>query len=1297
VSHKLKQYIDKYEALGYGEDHLLFAAHAAFPTGVTPHLLYQIWANFSVIPGRNEGINPVVVSDFLLSNLCRETSLGIFEINGSIRRKLLDKLEADPRFGRKRLEELAYFLYQYIQKSAQEEDYSVFREAQYWTALSVIAPQKAAQEIGKILGDKIGQSDQGEILRINSLLEQIGQEDQSFSNLLNYSRGLKDGLLDRPQAAQEAFSKVMVISPEETDAETFALKIPLMRSLVDPATNFIKAPTAAERKALVLIEEATDTLNLSNIAGLKRIPEAVKNLTSLRELTVNGSDLIEVPTFLQEMNSLEVLMLTHNAITHLPASLPRGLKYLDLRYNQVNRLDRGIFLLPELETLNLTENQLEIMPDTILDAPESLSVLETAGNPWLNLPTDFNFPTSVEQLHDEWQLIESQIESIRLINIGTRQGDLFLDIQDQFRPWVEDQVLAIATEETQLRFALYPSRDDFSPTYRGVPVLYLTGDNFELINDSSGEDRSVLSPEQLVRLWQPLKEMVNLVVLNISESLAYANALVEAGFKAVIASDLSLRERQRLNFQQQFFASLQSGVDLKTAYNRSVNGGPIQKGNFKQQSKSQSNVYSEGPDLSLELHSWRIIENTEGPQTDWSWKLPPLDDPVEKNDAAVKLEAQKNAIKKLIQDGKMDAVLNQLESIISTDSELNLDFVVLKGRYNSMYRNEQVGRISAENANIERNQIIQSILTLLDDLTSKDIRVEGTSDVEQNAADISSNPLLDAWKTDMKSQLAGADIEIYLDEIEAKIQIESPTYDNLVIISALFHKKLSDFNNGLIKEEAFSLEKETTRSKLLELVDQVPDNAYEISRAEIASDLLTQVQFSLKTNLRKFQMEAIWASFKDNLKPNLVNYDGYLLAGRYRQYEKNSTRNTLSNENDDLTIRGIITDTFTFIDQLEVLQLNPVNTLSPNYLSPSGLFVQNVLQLLAANEVEKALFYFNDYTVSTPDFMERFNKWIEAYDGNEAKQQEGGEAYQLYLMLRNQALQDFKVFLEDVENDDLLIENFLDKRREDLQNDIDSLNSQKYFDEAQMAALQSELKLIDDIKRQQTRMNWQQVRSLYFMIAENEVLNAAETLFKDAYVIDEKLAQQAQQLYDRLNQLERDREKMGFAAWQKERSSLIEGLLLTIRELWQPQVPKQTLRDPDLLQYVRTTVERQIEAGELKKTFTYLLNSLEPTSGLMEDTVDLSARYYALEDAQYREDIDHASVLEQLNSSARYLQNLVQDESLALQSNFVSDELQRVAQELDRLSRQGKSKKFNIRKDGEYQDLQAARDFLRKH
>ena len=73
-----------------GETHLQLACHAALPLGLTPELLYSIWANFQVdCYGNSLGIPWIATADLLLSNLCIEVGSGLYEMDRQVRHALL--------------------------------------------------------------------------------------------------------------------------------------------------------------------------------------------------------------------------------------------------------------------------------------------------------------------------------------------------------------------------------------------------------------------------------------------------------------------------------------------------------------------------------------------------------------------------------------------------------------------------------------------------------------------------------------------------------------------------------------------------------------------------------------------------------------------------------------------------------------------------------------------------------------------------------------------------------------------------------------------------------------------------------------------------------------------------------------------------------------------------------------------------------------------------------------------------------------------------------------------------------
>src|SRR5687768_4796954 len=76
----------------YGLGHLVYACHAAFPLILTPELANLIWVNFnrySINNNEDGKINPIAVTDFLLSSLCHPISHKQYEVIPEIRGYLL--------------------------------------------------------------------------------------------------------------------------------------------------------------------------------------------------------------------------------------------------------------------------------------------------------------------------------------------------------------------------------------------------------------------------------------------------------------------------------------------------------------------------------------------------------------------------------------------------------------------------------------------------------------------------------------------------------------------------------------------------------------------------------------------------------------------------------------------------------------------------------------------------------------------------------------------------------------------------------------------------------------------------------------------------------------------------------------------------------------------------------------------------------------------------------------------------------------------------------------------------------
>ena len=136
-----------------GDTHLLLAYHAALPLGLTPELLYSIWANFQIdCHGESLGIPWIATADLLLSNLCEEVGAGLYEMDQQVRITLLNRLEKDNRFGLKRIKEIAAFLATYVQSQLNSEnlDSRDFAQAQNWLSMAYLRPEKAAKDLANL-------------------------------------------------------------------------------------------------------------------------------------------------------------------------------------------------------------------------------------------------------------------------------------------------------------------------------------------------------------------------------------------------------------------------------------------------------------------------------------------------------------------------------------------------------------------------------------------------------------------------------------------------------------------------------------------------------------------------------------------------------------------------------------------------------------------------------------------------------------------------------------------------------------------------------------------------------------------------------------------------------------------------------------------------------------------------------------------------------------------------------------------------------------------------------------------
>ena len=178
----------------FGQKHLIFAYHAAFPLALTPDLLQCLWANFRCdTRGEVLDIPWVAVNDFLLSGLCEEVGEELYEMDAEIRDLLLEQLQGEENFQQKRIQELSSFLLAYADPwlDTADRDLRDFAQAQRWTALAYSQPEKAARELALELSKTYqNEENRDDIIRISESVETLKNPLAEFEQLLNYARGM---------------------------------------------------------------------------------------------------------------------------------------------------------------------------------------------------------------------------------------------------------------------------------------------------------------------------------------------------------------------------------------------------------------------------------------------------------------------------------------------------------------------------------------------------------------------------------------------------------------------------------------------------------------------------------------------------------------------------------------------------------------------------------------------------------------------------------------------------------------------------------------------------------------------------------------------------------------------------------------------------------------------------------------------------------------------------------------------------------------------------------------------------
>lgn len=119
-------------------------------------------------------------------------------------------------------------------------------------------------------------------------------------------------------------------------------------------------------------------LKITKLSERDSLPEALFQLTELRELTVKGCRLCVLNTQISELTQLQYLNLDRNKLVRLPESIGKltQLKTLVISRNLIETLPNAVAHMKELVAIDAWDNPLYVLPESISKIQNSLKTLD---------------------------------------------------------------------------------------------------------------------------------------------------------------------------------------------------------------------------------------------------------------------------------------------------------------------------------------------------------------------------------------------------------------------------------------------------------------------------------------------------------------------------------------------------------------------------------------------------------------------------------------------------------------------------------------------------------------------------------------------------------------------------------------------------------------------------------------------------------------------------------------------------------------------------------------------------------
>ena len=566
----------------FGEAHLFFAYHAAFPLALTPDLLYQVWANFQRDIHRQELKIPwLAVADLLLSTLCDEVGHELYEMDAAVRNALLRDLKENPRFGEKRINELSDFLLTYVQQQIESHDPDIrdFAQAQRWTALAYTRPSEAAHELALTLS-KLKLTEKAEWVRMTSLVETFVEPMADFQPLFFYSRGMRNFARGNLEGASAEFSNIS--SRDDYQVYVAGVKLPIPEQIFSKTSRPIDSPFIERQnnepsieqqyiewkytgsKLVVLkfgegsfeqgfavtlqIGEEHDRPSTEIMGKLPPFPEmplyyshwqsSYRQLGNRYRLHADKVQVTNVSMIQDCENTAQILRGRFN--TWL-----RGEDFRSLREKWLERLSPT----EQIRVILQTENsQLQLLPWHLWDLLERYPKAEIA----LSSPT-----------YDRIDKVSTRNQLVNILAIvGNSQG---IDIQ-------ADRAFLQKVSNANINFLVEPQRKELTEYLWGQnwDILFFAGHSSSQSNGESGriylnKTDSLTISELKYALKKAIENGLQLAIFNSSDGFGLARELANLQIPQIIVMREPLPDQVAYEFLKYFLEKFASGESLYQA------------------------------------------------------------------------------------------------------------------------------------------------------------------------------------------------------------------------------------------------------------------------------------------------------------------------------------------------------------------------------------------------------------------------------------------------------------------------------------------------------------------------------------------------------------------------------------------------------------------------------------------------------------------------------------------------------------------------------------------------------------